>query len=61
MPGTKEPRWAHLLSGEPALEAPAAEPARVDRVGTLEAEIGRLRADVDELRRQFAEFRRQFE
>lgn len=66
-PGTKEPRYAHLLAGEPAAASAtssAAEPApapRVDRLAALEAEVGRLREDIDELKRQFANFRGQFE
>jgi uncharacterized protein YceH (UPF0502 family) len=56
-PGTKEPRWAHLLSGEPATAAPAgrAEPERGRsaieddledlriRVAALEEELRRLK------------------
>jgi uncharacterized protein YceH (UPF0502 family) len=61
-PGRKEPRFAHLLSGEVPVEA-AAEPPRPreDRFSALEAEIGTLRREVEQLRQQFAEFRRQFE
>jgi uncharacterized protein YceH (UPF0502 family) len=68
LPGTKEPRYAHLLSGMPdaaaETEAPVhpAAPARGgDRVSALEAEVAALRAEVAELREQFAAFRRQFE
>ncbi len=68
LPGTKEPRYAHLMSGEPSVEtqpaAAAAEttaPSRGDRISALETEVGRLREDIDDLRRQFADFRRQFE
>jgi uncharacterized protein YceH (UPF0502 family) len=61
-PGTKEPRFAHLLSGEVPVES-TPEPARSrpDRFSTLEAEVASLRSEVEELKRQFAEFRRQFE
>jgi uncharacterized protein YceH (UPF0502 family) len=68
-PGTKEPRYAHLLSGavetaEP-LAAPGEEPAPEARAGgsrvaALEAEVARLREDLESLRREFAEFRSQF-
>ncbi len=64
-PGTKEPRWAHLLSGEPA--APAATPApqaatpEPGRLEILENQVEELRNEVRELRRQVDEFRRQFE
>jgi hypothetical protein len=63
-PGTKEPRWIHLLSGEPAaIEALAeASPApRPDRMAALEFEVTRLREDVEDLKQQLAAFRRQFE
>jgi hypothetical protein len=62
-PGTKEPRWAHLLSGD--IQAQAVEPsapARApDRVAALESAIEQLQRDVAELKQQFADFRRQFE
>lgn len=65
LPGTKEPRYAHLL-GEPVEggAAPAAEPPaprREDRIAALEAEVAGLHAAMAELARQFAEFRKQFE
>jgi len=64
--GEKEPRYAHLLSGAPALpaeeeahhEAPATHP---DRIGVLEEEVARLRAELEDLKQQVAAFRRQFE
>lgn len=63
--GTKEPRWAHLLSGEPVVTATAAEPhptiPRADRIAELESQIAGLRAEIDGLKAQFQEFRRQFE
>lgn len=71
LPGTKEPRYAHLLSGPvevtvpdrtPPLEpATAAVRAEDDRLAALSAEVTALRAEVAELRQQFADFRRQFE
>jgi uncharacterized protein YceH (UPF0502 family) len=70
-PGTKEPRYAQLLSGEEVLEQQevaasfssraTVEPSRHDRVGQLEEEVARLRAEVDSLTRQFVEFKKQFE
>jgi len=65
-PGEKEARYAHLLSGPPAMDAvpeAAAEqaPTRVDRIGALEAEVAQLRQELDHLKRQFAGFQRQFE
>jgi uncharacterized protein len=62
-PGTKESRYAHLLSGEvSSVEAPPEPPRpRQDRFAALEAEISLLRREVEDLKRQFADFRRQFE
>ncbi|HEX5234657.1 MAG TPA: YceH family protein [Silvibacterium sp.] len=50
-PGEKEPRYAHLLSGEPAHLPAAPEPAHVaaDRVGLLESELTALRATLDSI------------
>jgi hypothetical protein len=56
-PGTKEPRYAHLLGDVPE----AAPPAETDRVARLEAAVEALSQEVAELRRQLADFRRQFE
>jgi hypothetical protein len=70
-PGRKENRYAHLLAGEPALEAEEhhapREAARLqvmaeeERIARLEAEVSGLREEVAELRKQIAEFRSQFE
>lgn len=69
-PGTKEPRWAHLLAGEPIVPAAAPEPPAAPlpvspsdpgRLERLESEVADLRSEVFELRRQVDEFRRQFE
>lgn len=68
LPGTKEPRYAHLLGGPvdvaamastPATDAPVAR--RDDRVTALESEVAALRELVEDLQRQFADFKRQFE
>ncbi len=73
--GRKEARYAHLLSGQPAVEEEAEGPASAsaaprtsaaragesERVARLEAEVETLRGEVAELRRQFDEFRKQFE
>lgn len=68
-PGTKEVRYAHLLSGDVAVsggkteaEPDAALPSwNVERVTKLEGEVAALRSEVAELQQQFAEFRKQFE
>jgi hypothetical protein len=63
-PGTKEPRYAHLLAGAPpltaAVESPAAPP-REGRVAMLEEEVRLLREEVNSLKTQLAAFRSQFE
>jgi len=66
-PGTKEARYAALLSGE-AVDEGAGEtqdvrtaPARADRIAQLEAQVERLQAEVVELREQLHRFRQQFE
>jgi len=64
-PGTKESRYAHLLSGEPqeARSAPVGVlPSSTDndRIGRLEAELAELRRELHELRQEFGEFKKQF-
>jgi uncharacterized protein YceH (UPF0502 family) len=60
-PGTKEPRWAHLLSGEVEIaEALAAAPPAERGPGDGER-IARLETELAELRREFDDFRRRFE
>ena len=74
LPGTKEPRYAHLLSGPvdvatlaAGAATPAPEPATLlvraenDRLAQLAAEVAALRTELADLRHQFAEFRKQFE
>ena len=68
-PGTKESRYAHLLSGEPEDRESSAEsspelvanPDSEDRIAKLETEVETLHAQIAELREQFADFRRQLE
>ncbi len=71
-PGNKESRWAHLLSGEVALERQeiaagmnvgggAVEGGGDDRVSHLEAEVASLRREVTWLTEEFTKFKRQFE
>jgi uncharacterized protein YceH (UPF0502 family) len=73
--GRKEARYAHLLSGAPAVEeeaegqtssaaAPRAAASRAgegERVARLEAEVESLRGELAEMRLRFEEFRKQFE
>ena len=71
-PGTKETRYAHLLSGESpaaAVSAPASpaehkseEAARsTGRVEDLESELQAVKAELQALRREFEAFRKNFE
>lgn len=65
-PGTKEPRYAHLLAGDEAsLDLGAitntSSGGSKDRIGQLEQEVQELRQQVQELSTQLAEFRKQFE
>ena len=69
MAGRKEPRYAHLLSGEVNIEAvsPAPEPATItvraenERIAALEEELQQLRQDFNALQAEFEKFRREFE
>jgi uncharacterized protein YceH (UPF0502 family) len=68
-PGSREIRYAHLLSGQPLPDVTADTPVittpvfapAADRTALLEAEIRTMRGELDQLKEQFAEFRRQFE
>lgn len=68
--GRKEPRYAHLLAGEPRVEdiSPARPEAASllvqaenDRIEALTIEIKGLRTDLDQLRAEFQRFQQQFE
>ena len=67
-PGTKEARWAHLLSGDVAPEA--AQTARTagdrssgdgERIARLEEEVSALHREVGDIKDQLERFRKQFE
>jgi uncharacterized protein len=66
-PGTKEIRYAHLLSGDVEAWEPPAETASSgitddnERVAHLEAQVSALQSEVAELKQQMADFRKQFE
>jgi uncharacterized protein YceH (UPF0502 family) len=57
--GEKEPRFAHLLSGEVETSRPPAAPS--EGRPPLEERVSRLETEMAELRRQFDEFRGSFE
>lgn len=55
LPGQKEVRFAHLLSGEPDMSEPEAHaaPTSGGRISQLEHEVALLRAELSELRARF--------
>ena len=60
--GQKEVRYAHLLGGEPTLDAakePEAQAQQPSRVAQLEEEVQQLRGELHELRRRFDELESQ--
>jgi uncharacterized protein YceH (UPF0502 family) len=67
LPGTKEPRYMHLLAGPvdvTALATADAAPSRPEsggRLASLESEVQALREELRQIRDEFAAFRRQFE
>ena len=71
LPGRKEFRYAHLLSGEPeqleeggaAVMEPATVTVRVgnEKITVLEDEVKRLREELKELKQLFEDFKDQFE
>jgi hypothetical protein len=66
-PGTKEARYAHLLSGDvetwqpETSSEPATGPGDSERLAHLENEVAALQKEIAELKQQLAEFRKQFE
>lgn len=58
-PGTKEPRWAHLLSGEPQLvthpesaHGASGSAARDERIAALETEVTALRSEIESIKQK---------
>lgn len=75
-PGTKENRFCHCFSGEPAIQPgaasahpPASQPAQsivqpgtvLDRVVQLEQKVTQLTDDISGIRQAFEEFKKKFE
>lgn len=66
-PGARETRWAHLLSGEPAVPAPsaahpqaaAAEVVPMGELAAIKANVDRLQAEVSELREALSKIQRE--
>jgi uncharacterized protein YceH (UPF0502 family) len=67
LPGSRETRYAHLLSGAPPAPEPESAPrpapaaAASDVVRQLQDAVAALQREVAELRQQLAEFRKSFE
>jgi hypothetical protein len=57
--GSREPRWAQLLAGQPeegreeAQPAPAAQPPLAERLAALERDFAALRREFDDFRQRF--------
>jgi uncharacterized protein len=60
-PGTKESRYAHLLSGPVETQVAVADPASTQDAPLREERIAQLEATVEELRREIATLRRKIE
>jgi len=68
-PGTKEFRYAHLLSGEveagevalPRIVSPSSSSMDQERISRLEGAVAALQGEISELKQQLAEFRKGFE
>src|SRR5207244_10236737 len=70
LPGQKDARFAHLLSGEVDVEQLAEEQTSArasrrssdgERIEKLEAEVATLTSEMEGLRQQFEQFKKQFE
>jgi uncharacterized protein len=68
-PGTKEVRYAHLMSGDvevPLLDSaagvtPTSSASSIERITRLEDQVEKLQSEFADLKHQFAAFRKQFE
>jgi hypothetical protein len=68
-PGTKEARYAHLLSGDVETWEPEPAPEAAtsfvspdsERIARLENEVAALQQEITKLKQQLADFRKQFE
>lgn len=58
-PGQKEARYAHLLSGEPAITGTEPIAAPTGKVAQIEQDLSQLRTEFDDLRRRFEDLERQ--
>jgi uncharacterized protein len=68
-PGTKEVRYAHLMSGDVEVPlsdsaagvAPTSSTSSIERIARLEDQVEKLQSEFADLKQQFAAFRKQFE
>lgn len=68
-PGTKESRYAHLLSGEidvsqlaaPHEHSPSSSSGDDERINQLEEQVAGLQREISDLKQRFEGFRKQFE
>ena len=68
-PGTKEARYAHLLSGDVETWEREPEPGPIvisgssmgEQIARLEGDVAVLQKEIKDLKQQFADFRKQFE
>ena len=68
-PGTKEARYAHLLSGDVEVSPPdqavgaaaTSSASSGERIARLEDQVANLQSEIADLKQQFAAFRKQFE
>ena len=68
-PGTKEARYAHLLSGDVEVSPPdsvvgvavTSSASSIERIAHLEDQVESLQSEIADLKHQFAAFRKQFE
>ena len=68
-PGTKEARYAHLLSGDVEVSPPdtavgaaaTSGASTTERIARLEDQVETLQSEIADLKQQFAAFRKQFE
>ena len=67
-PGTKEPRYAHLLSGDVEVaqsnvseETQAKDGGSPERIASLEQKVSQLQSEIADLKKEFSAFQKQIE
>ena len=59
LPGSRETRWAHLLSGQPKVEAVVEKEVPVDDAGGLRAKVAQLESELGEMKELVARIAKQ--